>query len=85
MPARYWLQKLASKKEETAPEGAEEIIRVSPMPGFEVRVVNPSVIDELTTSLPGQDTILPAISSTEVVNDNDSTTTNREEVAEVVN
>jgi len=79
MPARYWLQRLASKEENTAPEGAEEIITVSPVPGIEVRVVNPSVIDELTTSLPRQEMKLSATSSTEVVNDNDSTTTNREE------
>ena len=77
MPARYWRRRLASKEEDTAPEGAEEIISVTPVPGLEVRVVNSSVI----TSLPGQEAKLPAISSTEVVNDNDSSTANREETA----
>ena len=67
--------KKASKKEDTLRKEAEEIIRVSPVPGFEVRVVNSSVI----TSLPGQEAKLPVISSTEVVNDNDSSTANREE------
>jgi hypothetical protein len=64
-------------KIEIPPKEAEEIIRVSPVPGFEVRVVNSSVI----TSLPGQETKPPVISSTEVVNDNDSSTANREEIA----
>ena len=72
-----WKESQKVVGDDTLRKEAEEIIRVSPVPGFEVRVVNSSVI----TSLPGQEAKLSAISSTEAVNDNDSSTANREEIA----
>ena len=74
MPARYWLERLASKAENTPPENPEPVITVSPAPGFEVTVVNSSVI----TSLPGQEVKLPATTSTAGINDDHSTITNSE-------